>query len=482
MKKILFAVAMFFAAALFINVDVYAGSITLKTSQFPNNTYTWTTSSFGSYHPCGYYSGNNLYLFPNAYSYVNGDRKENFDSSQLANPVANSAKLFTWGDRSQLISLTTVDYPIFNNQADAAAYFTGGSYNGANIIYGSIPATYTFSSNTDYQPKIVSSSYGYLFNLGVDQVLFNPLLSFVPLWVDFSARYAAQFSLIAEELPQIPNYQKSELSIFLQLPSPADVSAFVAEYGFDINSPLFIAQINAFTQQHNSFRWINTFTYSSKKIPGEFTRDTLSISEDFAKAGSNIINTLISQYGSETNAVIAFYLLGRIYSVSLVDYGYNSSTNVYTAYPAGQYYFDKLFYDGSLYQKRSISVNVPPNTGASAPTYENPSDPSGYSSTGTFIDDEVSKNYTDLINQNNGNTVINNYIQGLDQRIDEFEDGTLNIDDTISNVVSVAKSVSHIGLIFGYLFNGFLPAEVITLLGFAFVLIPIIVIIKLIRG
>lgn len=435
--------------------------------------------------PSGYFeNGNNsLHLFCDftyfGYKTIGAASYTSYSVTFPNNANTNTGYLASVG-ATTIISCT---FPIFNNRIDSYNYSQGLAYDINNIVGGSIPATYDFSTNTNYQPKITDAKFAYLYKTELDNIIWNPILDFVPLWANFSTRFSTQINATCAQLPQIPDYNKSTIFVFVDLPSVSDVQSFISTYAFNLNSPLFKSQIDAFMESNNSYRWINDYTYTGYKFSGEFTRDTLTFDFNAMLDGSAQFQQLVTLYGSENAAYVAWSLFGRIQSISLVDFGFNSSTNKYVAYPAGQWYFDKLFYDGTLYQKRQISVNVPPSTGVSAPTYQNPGDPSGYGSTGSVIDDEIQKNYTDLVNQNNGNNQFNIYVDNVNDRLDDWwNDGDLDINENIGNLYSLLKSVTNIGLLFGLIFNGFFPPYVLSIMGFALLLIPIVLIIKLIRG
>lgn len=376
---------------------------------------------------------------------------------------------------SRAVTIYHVEFPVFNNRNDSVAYSTGGSFNPDNVIAGSIPYQNTFSSDRNYQPYINFADiyYGYEDFFGIN-------INGLSTTLDMQLR----------ELAQVPNYTNSRVQLVYYVPTSLAMDTFISDY--DMGSGIFMASsIETFMKEHPDFRYNNNLTYESHAISKNVdfsasTRFTDTIS-DYSVWGDQtdlLYNQLLTIYGnSSQKALYAYLLLMRYDYVSVAHYSDNTSSKVRTVYPAGFYYFNLYNYDNTLYKKRGVPVSPSVGTGSSAPTYDNPQNPNNYTGISDSINDSLQQQLTQSFNDSHdSNTTINNYYQGLDQRIDQFEDGTLNIDDTISNVVSVTKSVSHIGLIFGYLFNGFFPAEVITLLGFAFVLIPIVVIIKLIRG
>lgn len=496
MKKLIFGI-LFSLTLLYGSVhSVSASTVTHVTSYGDSPyiyvyddgaTYYFNNINFGNgtaYHPVAFFDGT-IYHFMGKYTRVTiGGNNQSLNSVYYNGSDGNTINNRSASSvQTTFRSITFDGLPCFNNLTDALNYAKNLSYNPNNIVSGSLPASYDFSTNINYQPKITDAKFAYLYKTELDNIIWNPILDFVPLWANFSTRFSTQINVTCAQLPQIPDYNKSTLFVFVDLPSVSDVQSFMSTYAFNLNSPLFKSQIDAFMESNNSYRWINDYTYTGYKFSGEFTRDTLSFDFNAMLDGSAQFQQLVTLYGSENAAYVAWSLLGRIQSISLVDFGFNSSTNKYVAYPAGQWYFDKLFYDGSLYQKRQISVNVPPSTGVSAPTYQNPGDPSGYGTTGSVIDDEIQKNYTDLVNQSNGNNQFNIYVDNVNDRLDDWwNDGDLDINENIGNLYSLLKSVTNIGLLFGLIFNGFFPPYVLSIMGFALLLIPIVLIIKLIRG
>ena len=484
MKRLLFAVAMFFASALFINVDAfaatngyqYAYSINNNFSSLNNGTYfdaingDFTAQGYSWNKPVCVRDGNYFRLF--VYQITRWCNNGDTDISHASTINSTHTQYFS---ASSYPNIGSRGLPIFNNLNDASLYSRGLAYNPAAVIGGEVPYSNIFSTDRDYQPYINFADiyYGYedFFGLSIQGL-------------------STTLDLQLREPAQVPNYTNSRVQLVYYVPTSLAMDTFLAD--FDMGSGIFqAASLNAFMKEHPDFRYNNTLTYESHAISknvdfSETTRFTEVIS-DYSTWGNQddlIYNQLLTIYGNNTQkALYAYLLLMRYDYVSVAHYSDNTSTKVRTVYPAGFYYFNLYNYDNTLYKKRGVPVSPSAGSGSSAPTYDNPQNPNNYIGIPDAISDSLQEQLTQSINDSHdSNTVINNYYQGVDDRIDQFEDGTLNIDDTISNVVSVAKSVSHIGLIFGYLFNGFLPMEVITLLGFAFVLIPIIVIIKLIRG
>lgn len=412
-------------------------------------------------------------------SYVYCGNITNYNNYGISSGISSTSNyVYSWTQTSRTPLLIT-GMPYFNNIADASAYSRGLAYNANNIIGGTVPTSYGFVN--DVNAKINITSLKYLYEVEPFSILSDGSIGY---------ELTTQF-----EFTPVINFNKLKGYIKFFVPDKND-SNFVSFINNNGHSMWFTdaSIISGYFSNplYNSYRYTNGFNYVELIVPFSITEPSVHVKtfefllENDYNMSQDILNELDSYYENDDMVEYVSSLFMRLSSFEIHQEGFDISTKKYTAYPSAYYYPDLLNYDGSIYKKMDFNVDVPYTgpTNLTENQFHNVGNANNYPTINDNINIQTSDRYTTAFKEyENTKQNVEIYINTLDNKLDDwYNNGDLNIDDKIADVYSLAKSVSHISLLLGAMFNSWFPSWLVGLIMFAVAFIPIMIIIKLIRG